>query len=96
MVAGGPFSEEEPERLHTELGHVAKLGYATNPGETEPGIAAVSVPIRKADGTIVLSLSAFGLLGRFDKQFIETAKSGSGRPRSGLGSFSADKAELEN
>jgi len=36
-------------------------------------IAAISVPVRKADGSIALSLSAFGLLGLFDKRFIETA-----------------------
>ena len=73
-IAGSPFKEAELERLHTELGHVAKLGFATNLGENEPDIAAVSVPVRKTDGTIALSLSAFGLLGRFDKRFIETAK----------------------
>ena len=74
VIAGSSFDSAELEKLHKEIDQVAKNGFATNLGDNEPDIAAVSVPVRNADGTMVLSLSAFGLLRRFDSQFAESAK----------------------
>lgn len=73
-ITGGPIDTAGQHRLQEELEAIARQGVATNLGENEPDIAAISVPVRRADGTMVLSLSAFGLLRRFDKQFQETAK----------------------
>lgn len=62
------------QTLSKELAQIRSDGFATNMGDNEPDIAAVSVPVRRSSGQMVLSLSAFGLLRRFDNDLIENAK----------------------
>lgn len=49
-------------------------GFATNLGDTEPDIAAVSVPVRNAAGRMELTVSVFGILSRFDQKMIRRAR----------------------
>lgn len=42
-------------------------GVATNAGENESEIGAVAVPVRDGEGRVVLTLSVFGILSRFDE-----------------------------
>lgn len=53
------------------LDRVRAAGYARNRGENEPDIGAVSVPVLNGKGEIVLTLSTFGMLSRFDDQMVE-------------------------
>jgi len=48
------------DRLLVELGEVRAAGYAIAVDELEVGLTAVAAPLRRADGTIVASLSASG------------------------------------
>lgn len=59
--------------LEEQLGQIARVGHATNLGETEADIAAYAVPIRDHTDRMTLSLSVFGLLRRFDDAFLEMA-----------------------
>ena len=60
--------------LTMEIETASQCGYATNLGDNEPDIAAVSVPIHNTTGRMVLSLSVFGMLSRFDAKMIERAR----------------------
>ncbi len=62
------------QELHEEVRKIRKEGFALNLGDNEPDIAAVSVPVRDRDGRMRLSLSAFGLLSRFDEDFVSGCK----------------------
>jgi len=46
--------------LHVELDQVRERGYAVAIDELEVGLTAVAAPVRRADGTVVASLSASG------------------------------------
>ncbi|MES0810489.1 IclR family transcriptional regulator [Roseibium sp. SCPC15] len=65
----------DPESFTKDLETVRGKGYALNLGDNEPDIAAVSVPVWNAEGDMILSLSVFGMLSRFDAEFVERAKS---------------------
>ena len=73
-IAGNELSPAQLRSLSAELDLVAKRGFATNLGDNEPDIAAVAVPVRNSTGKMTLSLSTFGLLGRFDQSFIDQAQ----------------------
>ncbi|MDC0739340.1 IclR family transcriptional regulator [Cognatishimia sp. SS12] len=49
-----------------ELDSIATQKCATNSGENEENIGACAVPVFDAQGRMILSLSAFGMLSRFD------------------------------
>ncbi|KUP92121.1 IclR family transcriptional regulator [Tritonibacter horizontis] len=70
-VAQG-IDPEGVQALALQLDAVRAQGFARNRGDNEPDIAAVSVPVRR-DGRTVLTLSAFGTLGRLDDAFIQNA-----------------------
>ncbi|SFB05842.1 transcriptional regulator, IclR family [Poseidonocella pacifica] len=59
--------------INPTLQEVLACGYALNRGDNEPDIAAVSVPVL-VEGRAVLTLSAFGTLGRMDSAFVDLAK----------------------
>lgn len=59
----------------TDLAQIAKDGYARNKGENESDIGALSVPIRNEQGQLILTLSAFGMLSRFDESLENQALS---------------------
>lgn len=67
---------EPPESLAALEPVLARLrteGCALNRGDNEPDIAAVSVPIMAA-GRTALTLSAFGMLSRFEAGFVNRAE----------------------
>lgn len=61
-------------RLIEELSAIRTAGCAQNTGENEADIGAVSVPVFNAVGRMVLSLSAFGMLSRFDADLVARTK----------------------
>lgn len=65
-------SPDNLSALEPVLDSLAVEGVALNRGDNEPDIAAVSVPI-KAGARTVMTLSAFGTLGRFDAAFVTRA-----------------------
>ena len=73
-VAGAQVPAPDADKLETELAEIRTRGYALNLGDNEPDIAAISVPIRDAALNTVLTLSAFGMLSRFDTRFLDNAK----------------------
>ena len=75
-VAGSAYAPPDPAALDAELVRVRIQGYAVNLGDNEPDIAAVAVPARNAEGRTVLTVSAFGMLSRFDDRLINEAKNG--------------------
>ncbi len=60
--------------LEQELLSISKHGYATNLGENEPDIAAVCMPVHDSGGTMLLSLSVFGMKSRFNEKLIARAR----------------------
>lgn len=62
------------QSLNTELEKIRRDGVALNLGDNEPDIAAVSVPVRDKTGRMRLSLSVFGLLSRFDEDFVSRCR----------------------
>lgn len=56
-----------------DLKNVRRDGFARNRGENEPDIGAVSVPVRNSAGQIVLTISVFGMLSRFNAEFVSVA-----------------------
>lgn len=74
VLAGQPVAENDPSRLAQELDEIKRDGVAMNLGENEPDIAAVSVPVKNREGDMILSLSVFGMLSRFDKPFVDRAR----------------------
>ena len=67
-------SVPESGDLEEELRLINRQGYSLNLGGNEPDIAAISMPVRSADGQMELSISVFGMLSRFDQDFIERAR----------------------
>lgn len=61
------------DALENELVHIREQGYATNKGENEPGLGAVAVPVIFEEPTVLLTISTFGMLSRFDDAFIKSA-----------------------
>ena len=57
-----------------ELEAIRSAGTSRNRGDNEPDIAAVSAPILRPDGRMAMSLSVFGIIGRFDEPFAERAR----------------------
>ena len=62
-----------PLTMDKELKAIRKQGFAVNRGENEPDLGAVSVPVWNSNDEIILSLSAFGMLSRFDDALIRKA-----------------------
>lgn len=75
-VVGANSSEIDDEQLEFALNEIKRHGYASNLGDNEPDIAAISVPVRDSKKKMVLSLSVFGMLSRFDNGFQTDALSG--------------------
>ncbi|MFC6658709.1 IclR family transcriptional regulator [Roseibium salinum] len=67
------------DAFEAELERIRDQGFALNRGENEPDIGAVAVPVMSEDNEIILTLSVFGLLSRFDERFIELAVQRLGR-----------------
>jgi DNA-binding IclR family transcriptional regulator len=65
---------EMPEKLRKDLTDIRRKGLAENLGEAEPDIAAVAAPVRDGRGNLMLTLSVFGLLGRFTPEFVKRAR----------------------
>ena len=53
-----------------DLDRIRACGYARNRGENEPDVGALSVPVHSAIGEVVLTLSTFGMIHRFDDQMV--------------------------
>lgn len=64
---------QDRETLEAELIRISEQGFATNIGENEPDLGAVSVPVLNEDNEIFLTISTFGALSRFDQDFIGRA-----------------------
>ena len=73
-VAGPQISVRGLAKLEEELQDIQLRGYALNLGDNEPDIAAISVPVKNCTGNTMVTLSAFGMLSRFDDEFLEKAK----------------------
>ncbi|MEM9604335.1 MAG: IclR family transcriptional regulator [Pseudomonadota bacterium] len=86
-VLAAPGAPLDRERLEAELDSVRQQGYATNLGENETDIAAVSVAVRWPDGRMAYSLSVFGLLRRFDTAFRARAKAALDTAAQRIGAF---------
>lgn len=56
------------DALREDLARIRRDGYATAVDELEDGLAALSTPILRADGTLVAMLSATGPTSRFDER----------------------------
>lgn len=81
-LAAAEISNSAPidrSKLARELEEIQVQGYAVNLGENEPDIAAVSVPILGEDQEVVLTLSVFGMLSRFDQTFVRRARTELGK-----------------
>ncbi len=63
-----------PNQMDDELHLIQRQGYAVNLGENEPDIAAISMPLKNKEGQMELSISVFGMLSRFDPEFVHQAK----------------------
>ncbi|MGC9368342.1 MAG: IclR family transcriptional regulator [Paracoccaceae bacterium] len=62
------------DRLEQDLARIRAAGFAVNDGDNEPDIGAVAVPVVGGDGRVQMTLSAFGMLSRFDDALIARAK----------------------
>lgn len=58
-----------PSAAH--LDEIRLQDHAHNRGETEAGVGAVCVPLRNRSGEMVLTLSVFGMINRFDEPHME-------------------------
>ena len=84
-----PFSANtitDRSALEDELAAIRERGDARNRGENEPDIGAVSVPVFAREGRMVLSISAFGMLSRFDDLLTGRAAQALRNAASGIGS----------
>ena len=75
VLTGHAGSQVDWEKFEQDLKAARENCVALNLGDNEPDIAAVAVPVKNADGEMFLSLSVFGMLSRFNTDFIERAKS---------------------
>lgn len=57
----------------SEMDQIRADGYARNRGEIEPDIGALAVAIHDRSGTLVATLSTFGMLNRFNDAMVEKA-----------------------
>lgn len=73
LDAGLPGGSSARQALVKRLKETRRRGYAINLGDNESDIAALAVPVLNQSGQMVLTLSAFGMLSRFDKRFITRA-----------------------
>ncbi|MGH6760751.1 MAG: IclR family transcriptional regulator [Phyllobacterium sp.] len=60
--------------LQDELVEIRRTGLAGNRGENEPDIGALAMPVFDRGGRMIFSISAFGMLSRFDAALIARAK----------------------
>ena len=74
-ASGEDFTQDLLRKIDGEAERVADQGFATNFGENEAEIAAVAVPVRGPDGSLVLTLSVFGITSAFDDALLQRAKS---------------------
>ncbi|MBN9673784.1 IclR family transcriptional regulator [Roseibium aggregatum] len=74
ILNGQAPESSDMEKLARELNEIRERGYALNLGDNEPDIAAVAVPVRSGTGEMIMSLSVFGMLSRFDKTFTDRAR----------------------
>lgn len=71
-----PLSYAAQRRPHIAIAKLTKIreqGYALNKGENEPSLGAVSVPVESKERGVLLTLSTFGMLSRFNDEFVEKA-----------------------
>lgn len=73
-IAGARVAPVDPETLENALKTIRKRGYALNLGENEPDIAALAVPVKDGKGKTRLTISVFGMLSRFNQEFLDTAR----------------------
>lgn len=74
QVFGGQVEDLKSDSLEQSLLEIKANGFASNLGENEPDIAAISVPVRDPTNQVALTLSTFGTLGRFDEDFLTKAR----------------------
>lgn len=74
MAARSDNTITDLSAFRAELTEIQQKGFAVNKGENEEDIGAVSVPVFDTRGQMIVSLSAFGMLSRFDAQLEERAK----------------------
>lgn len=74
LTAYSDHTNTDLSALLAELAMIQKQGFALNKGENETDIGAVSVPVFDKRGQMIVSLSVFGMLSRFDGQMTERAK----------------------
>nr|WP_286193532.1 IclR family transcriptional regulator C-terminal domain-containing protein [Boseongicola sp. H5] len=73
LVALTDRTIQDLDVLERELDQIRSQGFAINKGENEVDLGAVSIPVKGKTGEIILTLSLFGLLSRFDDQFVARA-----------------------
>ena len=74
QILSGQVEDLNSSALEKSLQDIKADGFASNLGENEPDIAAISVPVRDSANQIALTLSTFGTLGRFDEDFLTKAR----------------------
>ena len=74
VMALADVETDDSNRLDEEFQQIKRQGYALNLGSNEPDIAAISMPARNTEGEMKLSVSVFGMLSRFDDDFVQQAK----------------------
>ncbi|MDH4137183.1 MAG: IclR family transcriptional regulator [Anaerolineae bacterium] len=62
-----PHTITDPTQLKDNLAKIRQQGWAYTVGELTPGAAAISVPLRDSNGTVVAALSIAGLASRFSE-----------------------------
>ena len=72
LIAGGlepitPRTIADATRLREDLAKIREQGWAYTVGELTPDVAAISVPLRDSNGTVVAALSIAGLASRFSE-----------------------------
>jgi IclR family transcriptional regulator, KDG regulon repressor len=50
-------TSDDPDRLQRQIDHVRAVGYAISHEEIQPGVHGLAVPVRRADGIAVASVS---------------------------------------
>ena len=68
-----PRTITDPEALARELERVRERGYATAPGEREPGLSAIAAPVRSARGELEAIVALQGPSARFDETSVTAA-----------------------
>jgi len=64
----------EEDVLRSELAKIRKEGFSTNVGERERDIGAVAVPIVSKTGDLIVTVSIYGMLSRFDNDLVARAR----------------------